>query len=318
MIEGRDHCVPINNINNNPTPLPRVIKRVIKRKNKLRRQQLLERDPSVKKIMRTQINFLQADIQIRIKINNDKICQKKLVKVDKPGPDLWRAVASLKSRDAIIPPLKRADSVLTSSKTEQCNVLAKAFHENMCLTSGNQSNGSAEDFIADSIQKIDNFHIGGIDRPVRPSELYKIVRHLKIRKASGCDSIDNILISSYFPDKWKTAKVIAIKKPGKDPTNATNYRPISLLPNLAKMFEKVIYTRLTAVTENKLINEQFGFRRCHSTTQQLARVAEHAAHNLNLGNSTGMVLLDLEKAFDTVWHHGLLHKMVIGQRFPCR
>lgn len=72
-----------------------------------------------------------------------------------------------------------------------------------------------------------------------------------------------------------------------------------------------MYNRLRAVSEHLLINEQFGFRQSHSTAHQLARVCEHITHNLNLHQSTGMVLLDIEKAFDSVWHEGFLHKLVV-------
>lgn len=165
---------------------------------------------------------------------------------------------------------------------------------------------------------------------VRPAEVKKIALKLKTRKAPGLDNVSNILVKNlpqkgfvlltkifnacfkfnYFPSVWKTAKVIAIHKPGKDTSDPTSYRPISLLPCLGKVFEKIISIRLSRFTSNKLINEQFGFRCGHSTVQQLARVAETVTHNLNLKRSTGMFLLDIEKAFDTVWHDGLLHKMI--------
>lgn len=165
---------------------------------------------------------------------------------------------------------------------------------------------------------------------VQPSEIRKIINNLKKRKAPGFDNITNCLLKNlpqkaiiyitkifnsclllnHFPSAWKTAKVIAIKKPGKDQSIPSSYRPISLLPSLAKLFEKTINSRLLKCTSSILINEQFGFRNAHSTVQQLARVAEHIAHNLNSGCSTGMFLLDIEKAFDTVWHNGLIYKLI--------
>lgn len=166
-------------------------------------------------------------------------------------------------------------------------------------------------------------------RLVTPRELLKHVRSLKSCKAPGDDDVHNLLLKympqkclvlltklinaclklKYYPSTWKIAKVIALPKPGKDHTQALNYRPISLLSTLGKIFERIIYDRTMEFLESKFIGEQFGFRRCHSTIQQLARVSEHASHNLNLKNSTGMFLLDIEKAFDTVWHDGLLHKL---------
>lgn len=116
------------------------------------------------------------------------------------------------------------------------------------------------------------------------------------------------LFLGYFPSCWKLAKVIGLKKSGKDETIPSNYRPISLLPSLGKLLERLIRDRLLKYTKH--IDEQFGFRQSHSTIQQLARVTQHIAHNLNLNTPTGMFLLDIEKAFDTVWHNGLLHKLI--------
>lgn len=165
---------------------------------------------------------------------------------------------------------------------------------------------------------------------IRPHEVWSLIRKLKRRKAPGEDNIHNALIKNlpqkavvyltkifngcfrlnYFPNVWKSAKVIAIKKPNKDDKMPISYRPISLLPVLAKLFEAAIHTRLLRSASHVIPDEQFGFRRAHSTSHQLVRVAEHISHNLNLRRSTGMVLLDIEKAFDTVWHEGLLHKLL--------
>jgi hypothetical protein len=73
--------------------------------------------------------------------------------------------------------------------------------------------------------------------------------------------------------------------------------------------ERIVKTRLVrhANKERIIPNEQFGFRKKHSTTMQLARLTENITHGFNMRKHTGLVLLDLEKAFDTVWANGLLY-----------
>ena len=120
------------------------------------------------------------------------------------------------------------------------------------------------------------------------------------------------LTNSHFPSQWKKGKIIAIPKPKKDPAIPTNFRPISLLSNFGKILEKILLTRLNDFEDDeKFISEtQFGFRKAHSTIQQVIRIAEKASKNFNVNRSTGMVMIDIEKAFDSVWHNGLIHKMI--------
>ncbi|GFW98510.1 putative RNA-directed DNA polymerase from transposon BS [Trichonephila clavipes] len=89
----------------------------------------------------------------------------------------------------------------------------------------------------------------------------------------------------YFPNAWKTAVVVPILKPGKDPTLAESHRPISLLPVLSKLAEKIISARLNDYLENKkiLIPEQHGFHPRLSTTYQLLRVVEYIKEGNNRG-----------------------------------
>lgn len=114
-----------------------------------------------------------------------------------------------------------------------------------------------------------------------------------------------------WPKSFKTAKVIPIPKPGRDGTQSSSYRPISLLNNLGKLFEKVINARLmTFAEEQNIINDQqFGFRQQHSTSHQILRVVNHIKSNWIHRRSTGMVLFDIEKAFDSVWYEGLIFKL---------
>ncbi|XP_058449145.1 uncharacterized protein LOC131429116 [Malaya genurostris] len=108
---------------------------------------------------------------------------------------------------------------------------------------------------------------------------------------------------SYFPSLWKSAKVIPIMNPGKDPSSSKSYRPISLLSGLSKLFERAIYRRLLASTEqhnNILLDEQFGFRQGRSTVHQLTRVTNILKWNKSLSKTSAMALLDVETAFDNI------------------
>ncbi|GBL57509.1 putative RNA-directed DNA polymerase from transposon BS [Araneus ventricosus] len=121
----------------------------------------------------------------------------------------------------------------------------------------------------------------------------------------------------HFPNCWKTARVQPILKPGKDPTHPVSYRPISLLPTLSKLGEKLILNRyLTHATKLRLpITQQFGFTPQLSTTHQLLRVVEHINEGKNSNLATAAIFLDIAKAFDKVWIEGLIHKL-IAYKFP--
>jgi len=100
-------------------------------------------------------------------------------------------------------------------------------------------------------------------------------------------------------------------KPGKPPEKVTSYIPISLLPSLSKLFEKLLLKRLKPIIEVKqLIPEhQFGFRSKHSTIEQVHRVTNIINKALEEKKYCCGVFLDNAQAFDKVWHKGLLIKL---------
>jgi hypothetical protein len=120
-----------------------------------------------------------------------------------------------------------------------------------------------------------------------------------------------------LPPVWKHAHKVPILKPGKDPTQPSSYRPISLLDIVGNLFEKILLSRvLRAVNERGLLgDEQFGFRPKHSTTLQLAHLVERVNRNFDERRLTSAVFLDVAKAFDTVWVKGLLSKITL-YNFP--
>ena len=108
----------------------------------------------------------------------------------------------------------------------------------------------------------------------------------------------------------KLAKVVPIFKKGqKDSMN--NYRPISLLPSLSKILERLVYTRTFKFINNcnVLFDSQFGFRKKHTTTHALLTFIDKVAHAIDDVSHTVGVFLDFSKAFDTINHNILLYKL---------
>lgn len=115
----------------------------------------------------------------------------------------------------------------------------------------------------------------------------------------------------YFPDKFKTAIIKMIPKPNTDHSNPINYRPISLLEVTGKVLEKIINKRLREYleTNNILSNTQHGFRNNRGTDTALTTMHETIAHHTANRNQVYLVLRDVSKAFDKVWHDGLQFKI---------
>eukprot|EP00102_Acyrthosiphon_pisum_P027246 XP_016664456.1 PREDICTED: RNA-directed DNA polymerase from mobile element jockey-like [Acyrthosiphon pisum] len=114
----------------------------------------------------------------------------------------------------------------------------------------------------------------------------------------------------YFPDVWKRGQIITIPKPGKNHADPVSYRPIILLSSIAKVFEIIILAKLKSKTEHLIREEQFAFRKQHSTTLQLLKLTDELCKNRNDKKITPAIFLDVEKAFDKVWHEGLLNKLL--------
>lgn len=113
--------------------------------------------------------------------------------------------------------------------------------------------------------------------------------------------------SGIIPQRWKTARIIPILKPGKPASQGKSHRPISLLSPLAKILESIILIPLTESIN--LANHQHGFRKKHSTVTALNEFSDHVTKGLNKKkpvDRTVAVAIDLSAAFDTVNHDILL------------
>ena len=117
----------------------------------------------------------------------------------------------------------------------------------------------------------------------------------------------------YFPLIWKISIITMVAKAGKPPTKVSSYRPISLLPLLSKLFEKILLQRLLPILEEQrtIPEHQFGFRAHHGTTEQVHRVVHTIRQSLERKEYCSAAFLDIQQAFDRVWHKGLLCKLKI-------
>ena len=149
-------------------------------------------------------------------------------------------------------------------------------------------------------------------------------------KAAGLDGINGIFLKdgaiivaepirdifnlsiklSTFPDKCKVAKVKPLYKKGSK-LEPKNYRPISLLPLISKIFEKMVHaqTQLFLDENNILYKFQSGFRVNHSTDTSLSYLNNKIMNGFDNKLYTGMILIDLQKAFDTIDHDIFLDKI---------
>ena len=129
------------------------------------------------------------------------------------------------------------------------------------------------------------------------------------------------LKESCFPDCWKVSSVVPVFKNVGERSTAKNYRPVSLLSVVSKVFEKLVNNRIVDHLEQcGLFSDfQYGFRSSRSTADILTVVSDRIAGAFNRPGATQAVALDISKAFNRVWHAGLLHKLksygISGQIF---
>ena len=167
-------------------------------------------------------------------------------------------------------------------------------------------------------------------RPVNVQNIRDALAKAKTSKSFGNDNISYFFLklalpyienslailfntsiqTSVFPDAWKLARVTPIFKEG-DKDDKSNYRPISVLPAISRLFEKLITNQLYQYIEKNGLfsSDQSGFLRQHSTLTCLLKSTDDWYRGLDLGKLVGLVFIDLKKAFDTVDHDILCQKL---------
>ncbi|GFW16123.1 RNA-directed DNA polymerase from mobile element jockey [Trichonephila clavipes] len=306
--------------------LPHRIRELIKIKNRFRKQWQLTRNPLLKR----EVNSLQRQIKTQISEHRNNSWHNLLTNLHPEDNSLYNLQRKLVKKPTIIPPLAGRNGILYSDdeKAEEFkNNLEATFQENAEPYNDQiieLVESETSDFLANSSMQVPPL--------TSPAEISKIINKLQNKKASGPDNIPNYALKllplnaithltkiintclkhRFFPSLWKSANVIMLPKPNQNHKLAQNYRPISLLCATAKIYEKIILNRIKqhCDTINCIPPEQCGFRNNHSTTHQLIRVTNIINEGYTYKFFTVGVFLDVKRAFDKMWHDGLIYKMI--------
>ena len=303
---------------------PAEIRKLLAEKRKSRKVWQQTRAPIDKK----RFNNLTQKLRRTIKELKNKSLDcylKTLTNTRNTNYSLWRATKRLKRPIMHIPPIRNANGKWIKNNEDKAKLFAEHL-ENIFQPNENNSNKTFDMLIQKECQVSEKIRLTSLKEVTK-----EIKDNFKLKKTPGYDLITGeilrnlpkialikitILINSafriqYVPSLWKIAEVIMLPKPGKPPHDVTSYRPISLLPVMSKLFEKLLIKRLNLIIKRKNLipNHQFGFRNKHSTIDQVHRITNIIEKALEEKQVCSAIFLDVAQAFDKVWHEGLKHKL---------
>ena len=308
--ERRQHCITNSEI-----------EMLVAEKRRLRRAWQQNRSPISKSRFKDAVSRLKIALS-KEKYNRHYNFVKNLSPNKTKERSLWKASRILKTPADAERPIRNPRGEWARSDKEKANVFA---HH---LTTVFQPNPPSNNFNIPT----PTVNTDTIDIQILPHEVASTIKKkLVTKKAPGYDSITPIMLKNlpfvaviyitnlfnaiiklgYFPTEWKKSLIIMILKPGKDPTLASSYRPISLLPCLSKLFEKVLLMKLFPYLQaNNIIPlHQFGFREKHGTLEQVNRVTNEIRTAFENKEYCSAMFLDVAQAFDRVWHGGMVIKI---------
>ena len=253
--------------------------------------------------------------------HTDKL-KEKLTSEQLSSKDWWKTLKHFISpaKSSSIPPLNDND-IIVSDPTEKANLLNNYFRDQTILNDNNVEVPYCPSH--NVFSELDSLVLNR-------EEVSSILKSLPIGKAVGPDGVSNRILKElaekideplsylfnqslsqgHVPDGWKKSHVSPIPK-NDNTALPSNYRPISLLSNIDKAFEKCIFKHVYnhLHVNNILTPYQSGFIPGDSTTNQLTFLYNTFSEALDSGKEVRVVFCDISKAFDRVWHKGLLCKL---------
>ena len=317
-------CIPNKSIRVRPSEPPWItssIKRNIRKRKRLYRRAKTSNDLDIWNKFRRQRNKTTSLIRLSKQNHIDKL-REKLKSDNLTSKDWWSTLKYFISPESksTIPPLNSNNNVITDA-TEKANLFNNFFTAQTVI---NDQNVEVPDVV-------NHTFISELDIVILTAdEVRSVLKSLPIGKASGPDDISNrilkeladqiaIPLTSIFnqsiadgkvPKDWKEAHVSPVPKSG-DLSLTSNYRPISLLSNLDKVFERSIFKHIyNHLRDNSILTSyQSGFTPGDSTINQLTYMYDTFCNALDSGKEVRAVFCDISKAFDRVWHKGLIRKL---------
>ena len=263
---------------------------------------------------------LQYQLNISIDESKEKYYTKLSSRLADPLTSPKNILKQQQKKIPCIPPLFHENKFITDFKEK--DELFNHFFVNQCSLLSNNS------VLPTNLPQLKSKCLDSIH--FSSSDIVKIISRLDPNKAHGHDMFSirmiklcgnsickplsiifkDCLSEGKFPHEWKKANVVPVHKKG-NKQSLENYRPISLLPICSKIFERLIYNEMfTFFTENDLISpNQSGFRPGESCVNQLLAITHEIYKSFDEGFEVRGVSLDISKAFDKVWHEGLLLKL---------
>ena len=325
-------CVPSKTINVRPDDKPwydNIIRKFSTKRDRMKktsRKSGRSQDWEKYKHLRNKVNNLKKQAKENF-YNNLEVNLVELQSNDRKG--FWKIIRHFvkehDSSSATMPPLgmANADGQINfyTTNDEKANCLNEYFAS---ISTVNDENVTLPNLSFKTQAKLS-------DITFTSKEIEDVIINLNVNKACGPDLISHKMLKECahtvskplhilfsrslnegcFPDSWKIAQVTPIFKKG-DKSLPSNYRPISLLSCCGKLFERIIFkhTYNYLFQNNLLYKYQSGFLPNHSTVYQLIDIYHHVCQTLDQSQISCMIFCDISKAFDRVWHKGLLFKLV--------
>ena len=301
---------------------------MIKVKHELYKRYLVNRTPENLSVYKSKRNKVKREIEKAKKQYYFQFFKK----VNKNAKKTWEAVGSLINKNAksrgTLPKYIKIDQEgnVSSDPNFIINKLNKHFVRKGPKLASKlpKPKKSSLSYLKQRVCNSMNFKI------LNENDIVKIVCKLIAGKSAGHDGISvtilkwclpyiasllsNIfnafLTAGCYPNIFKLAKVTALFKGGEN-SEADNFRPISVLTTLNKVFEKLLHSQFTAfLDENNILSkQQFGFRKKHSTSHAVSCLYEKLVQNYEKGELSAVLFVDLKSAFDTIDIDILLQKL---------